>query len=119
MMLLLSLLSSNDIPNKSTLKLQSSKVLSNFQGKTHNPFKYNLHMGHEIVPYRIVPSDSPTMGCWSRIEMIGEYTAEVREKLYHEIIMIELYYEIPEYIQTSERTYYLLRLPVDEYHSYD
>ena len=37
---LLSLLSSNDISNKSILKLQSSKVLSNFQGKTHEQFNY-------------------------------------------------------------------------------
>ena len=37
---LLSLLSSNDISNKSILKLQSSKVLSNFQGKMHEQFNY-------------------------------------------------------------------------------
>ena len=37
---LLLLLSSNDISNKSILKLQSSKVLSNFQGKMHDQFNY-------------------------------------------------------------------------------
>ena len=40
LLLLLSLLSSNDISNKSILKLQSSKVLSNFQGKTREQFNY-------------------------------------------------------------------------------
>ena len=40
LLLLLSLLSSNDISNKSILKLQSSKVLSNFQGKTHEQSNY-------------------------------------------------------------------------------
>ena len=48
---LLSLLSSNDISNKSILKLQSSKVLSNFQGKMHEQFNY---MNSSISITRIV-----------------------------------------------------------------
>ena len=48
---LLSLLSSNDISNKSILKLQSSKVLSNFQGKMHEQFNYMSGKTHEQFNY--------------------------------------------------------------------
>jgi hypothetical protein len=50
-LLSVSLLSSDDVPTQSTLttfKLQSSKVLPNFQGEQHdrNPFKY-------VIPFEL------------------------------------------------------------------
>jgi len=79
----------------------------------------------EIVPYRIIPSDTPGYGCWSEIEMLGEseYSSGVREKLYHEIIMRELYNEVPEYVVIKSdgnnlKSYYVLRLPINEYYNY-
>ena len=48
---LLLLLSSNDISNKSILKLQSSKVLSNFQGKMHEQSNYTNGKTREQFNY--------------------------------------------------------------------
>ena len=75
----------------------------------------------EIVPYRIYPSSHPTMGCWSELELMGEsqMSREVRDKLIEGIVRIELYHEVPEYITIQRRQYYLLRLPINDFSSYD
>ena len=90
----------------------------------NNYYKPPIISQVEIVPYRIIPSDTPGYGCWSEIEMLGEseYSLEVREKLYHEIIMRELYNEVPEYVVIgdgiNQMSYYVLRLPINEYYNY-
>ena len=68
----------------------------------------------EIVSYRIIPSSHPSLGCWSELELMGEsmMSEEVRDELIHEIIMIELYFEVPEYIMIEKKSYLLLRLPI-------
>ena len=74
----------------------------------------------EIVPYRIYPSSHPSMGCWSKLEMIGEDRMgdEIRDELINMIIKIELYNEISQYITIENKQYYLLRLPIDSYYDY-
>ena len=74
----------------------------------------------EIVSYRIIPSSHPSLGCWSELELMGEseMKEEVRDELIHEIIMIELYHEVPEYIMINDKSYYLLRLPINDYFDY-
>ena len=73
-------------------------------GFSQEPLPYDLSslLEVEIVPYRIYPSSHPSMGCWSRLEMIGHQesrmNAETRDKLIDKIIKIELYNEISEYI---------------------
>jgi len=75
----------------------------------------------EIVPYRIYPTSHPTMGCWSELELMGEseMSREVREILIDKIIKIELYHEVPEYLEIENKSYYLLRLPIDSFHDYN
>ena len=75
----------------------------------------------EIVPYRIYPTSHPTMGCWSELELMGEseMSREVREILIDKIIKIELYHEVPEYLEIEHKSYYLLRLPIDSFHDYN
>jgi len=75
----------------------------------------------EIVPYRIYPTSHPTMGCWSELELMGEseMSRVVRDKLIDMIIKIELYNEVPEYLEIENKSYYLLRLPIDSFHNYN
>jgi hypothetical protein len=75
----------------------------------------------EIIPYRIYPSSNPTMGCWSELELMGEsqMSEEVRSKLINMIIKIELYNEISEYIVIDKRSYFLLRLSINEFYLYN
>ena len=75
----------------------------------------------EIVPYRIIPSNDPSYGCWSEVELISVLNIrnEIREQLIHEIIKIELYREVSEYIKIENKSYYLLRLPINEYYNYE
>lgn len=75
----------------------------------------------EIVPYRIYPSSHPTMGCWSELELMGEseMSRVVRDKLIDWIIKVELYNEVPEYLEIENKSYYLLRLPIDSFHDYN
>ena len=75
----------------------------------------------EIVPYRIYPSSHPTMGCWSELELMGEseMSRVVRDKLIDMIIKVELYNEVPEYLEIENKSYYLLRLPIDSFHDYN
>ena len=91
-------------------------------GFSQEPLPYDLSSltAVEIVPYRIYPSSHPSLGCWSRLEMIGEsrMNAETRDKLIDKIIKIELYNEISEYITIDNKQYYLLRLPIDSYYDY-
>ena len=75
----------------------------------------------EIVPYRIYPTSHPTMGCWSELELMGEseMSRVVRDKLIDWIIKVELYNEVPEYLEIENKSYYLLRLPIDSFHDYN
>ena len=75
----------------------------------------------EIVPYRIYPTSHPTMGCWSELELMGEseMSRVVRDKLIDMIIKVELYNEVPEYLEIENKSYYLLRLPIDSFHDYN
>ena len=95
-------------------------------GFSQEPLPYDLSslLEVEIVPYRIYPSSHPSLGCWSRLEMIGEsrMNAETRDLLIDKIIKIELYNEISEYITIEidgiDKEYYLLRLPIDSFYDY-
>ena len=75
----------------------------------------------EIIPYRIYPTSHPTMGCWSELEMMGEsmMSEEVRDKLIDEIIKVELFHEVPQYVMIQNKQYFLMRLPISEWYRID
>jgi len=71
----------------------------------------------EIIPYRIVPSDHPSYGCWSELEvmwppLLGE---QHRESLMITIVNQELHNDIPSYVELGGVNYYVLKLPIGQF----
>ena len=44
---------------------------------------------------------------------------EVRDKLIDEIIKVELFHEVPQYVMIQNKQYFLMRLPISEWYRID